>query len=393
MRNDLSRSRRPAVLWAALWALLTITAAAPHANAAAGIPVPRGYTIASLHVISPTLTHVQYRSSIPRRVVNVAFLRKGAPEHLRTVLSNERVIGGTETVRSMCIRVKCVVAVNGDFFEKSTGQPTGGVALEGIAVRTPPSDRYHFTQDANGDVAIQKIFLAIRMTVDYPGQGPRPFHIHSVNTGRQNDRAVIYTPRWSGSTQVAGGFEVALDVADPVELDKPLRVAMRAASTDGNMPIASKGMVLSTAGTYASALWNIWQDVQAGLASPVATITFDSQPDLRTYTGGSPPLLLAGEPAFVNNGSLFVNQRAPRTMVGINGARDSIIAQVDGRRADWSVGMSIPEASQFMRSLGADDALNLDGGGSSTFVKNPYVVSWPSDGRERGVATSLAILR
>jgi hypothetical protein len=52
---------------------------------------------------------------------------------------------------------------------------------------------------------------------------------------------------------------------------------------------------------------------------------------------------------------------------------------VDGRQAGHSDGLSIPGAAGLAEWLGATDALNLDGGGSTTFVVGGQVVSSPSD--------------
>jgi len=65
---------------------------------------------------------------------------------------------------------------------------------------------------------------------------------------------------------------------------------------------------------------------------------------------------------------------------------------VDGRRQD-SVGMSLEELTDFMKALGASDALNLDGGGSTTLVVDGRVVNRPSDKEgERAVSNVLLLL-
>jgi exopolysaccharide biosynthesis protein len=74
---------------------------------------------------------------------------------------------------------------------------------------------------------------------------------------------------------------------------------------------------------------------------------------------------------------------------------------VDGRQPNYSEGMSLPELAQVMLDYGADTALNLDGGGSSTLVMEgndgkPHVLNSPihgrvPPGRERPVANHLGI--
>jgi exopolysaccharide biosynthesis protein len=66
---------------------------------------------------------------------------------------------------------------------------------------------------------------------------------------------------------------------------------------------------------------------------------------------------------------------------------------VDGRRPGWSAGMTLTEAARLMRSLGARDAVNLDGGGSTTMSVLGEVVSRPSDrSGERPVSDALSVI-
>ena len=72
-----------------------------------------------------------------------------------------------------------------------------------------------------------------------------------------------------------------------------------------------------------------------------------------------------------------------------------LLLVVDGRQ-EFSRGYTLVELARLMRSLGAEDALNLDGGGSSTMVGigpggHLRVVNSPSDGQQRRVANALGV--
>jgi len=361
-------------------------------------PVPNvnGYTITSRQDLSPTLVYVQYRSSNPRRVINVAFLRRGGGQVLRSVLSNDRVAGPNprvETVSSMCKRVSCRIAVNGDFFSTTTGQPAGGMAIEGEPIRTPPDARHHFFADWSGYVGVHRISMPSKLYATYPN-GQKPIYVHSINTARDANRAVLYSRRWGYSTETtASGFELVLRVTNaPLKMDKTMNVTIVGGAARTNTSIPADGLVLSGSGGHATALATLWNDVRRGAVPAAATLMLDSVPDLRTYVGGTPALLQGGKQAFTSDGSSFMTKRDPKTMVGRRWNGDAILAVVDGRQPSWSVGMTMTEAMQFMRSLGATDALNLDGGGSSEFVKNGVVINKPSDGRERPIAAALTIV-
>lgn len=116
------------------------------------------------------------------------------------------------------------------------------------------------------------------------------------------------------------------------------------------------------------------------------------------------PVALAGGPLLLLDGKElsqlevdFNTTRHPRTAIGVTAERKLIVVVVDGRSSQ-SRGLTIPELSQLMASLGCVEALNLDGGGSSTaWVKGEGVVNFPSDNGqfdhegERGVATVFTI--
>ncbi len=91
-------------------------------------------------------------------------------------------------------------------------------------------------------------------------------------------------------------------------------------------------------------------------------------------------------------------ERHPRTAAGVTGdGKTLLLLVVDGRRAGWSVGVTLPQLARLMLEAGAWNAVNLDGGGSSAmWYRAPgdaqgRVLNRPSDGRVRPVATHLGV--
>lgn len=87
----------------------------------------------------------------------------------------------------------------------------------------------------------------------------------------------------------------------------------------------------------------------------------------------------------------------PRTSIGLVNDKRAILLVADGRRTH-SVGYTLPELSQVMKALGATSAINLDGGGSSTFVVREANGTYqrkniPSDASERAVSNALFLMR
>ena len=112
--------------------------------------------------------------------------------------------------------------------------------------------------------------------------------------------------------------------------------------------------------------------------------------------GGFPELLDGGAVAGdlgVEDNPRFARARHPRTAVGFDTDGNTLwFVVVDGRQGSYSDGMSLPELAGLFLSLGVEEALNLDGGGSSAMLVLDSLVSRPSDdGGERPVTNSLWI--
>ena len=96
--------------------------------------------------------------------------------------------------------------------------------------------------------------------------------------------------------------------------------------------------------------------------------------------------------------------RASRTAIGIKADGTVVMLMVDGRQAPYSVGMTMAEVAASMEALGCVEAVNLDGGGSSTFAtqregepENETTAGLtlrcrPSDGYERKVSNTIMVL-
>jgi hypothetical protein len=75
----------------------------------------------------------------------------------------------------------------------------------------------------------------------------------------------------------------------------------------------------------------------------------------------------------------FINMRHPRTMIGVDRAGFIWLAAIDGRQPEYSLGMTFADLERLCDRLDITDALNLDGGGSTTMVVNGRIVNKPSD--------------
>jgi exopolysaccharide biosynthesis protein len=124
-----------------------------------------------------------------------------------------------------------------------------------------------------------------------------------------------------------------------------------------------------------------------------------------SYILGKAAYAIAGTRMLVSDGQVepgLNNFTAdPRTAAGVDSTGQKLIlVVVDGRQAGYSKGATLQELAQILIEHGADKALELDGGGSSTLVLNrrdsaPLLLNSPIHqgipGRERPVATHIGI--
>ncbi len=98
----------------------------------------------------------------------------------------------------------------------------------------------------------------------------------------------------------------------------------------------------------------------------------------------SGPLLIHDQQYTELDKTSFTRDRHPRTVVGIKKNGNVVLLTVDGRQAN-SAGMSLPEIASLMKWLGCIQAINLDGGGSTTLwvdgIGENGVVNFPSDNK------------
>lgn len=129
--------------------------------------------------------------------------------------------------------------------------------------------------------------------------------------------------------------------------------------------------------------------------------------DVRTAIAGAPNHQQPAGSLILTNGvntgadaAVAPLKRHPRTAVGLDAAGQTLyLVVVDGRQPGVSIGMTLPELADTVHELGADDAINLDGGGSSSFYFDPdgtgprtdLITNSPSEKAWRPVGASLGV--
>jgi hypothetical protein len=170
-----------------------------------------------------------------------------------------------------------------------------------------------------------------------------------------------------------------------LRLGQTTTVELVSLAEDGaTVAIPADGAVLSASGRAAGALQDLWTRVQQGNADSWALLRLEAPGGVVESLGGSPILVREGKRWFADVDDNFTRGRHPRTLVGWTPAGEALLVTVDGRQPEESVGMTLAEAADLLLGLGATEGINLDGGGSTTFVTSGAVANSPSDVAVKG---------
>lgn len=268
------------------------------------------------------------------------------------------------------------VAVNASYFD-TDGWVIGSTKDRGIFLSMEPQAR-------SGYAAVKKVGYIVR-DMRYVGRLRLPddtyLQFKGMNRARLADDLILYNEHFAENTKTNSfGREVKI---------KNNRVI--AVSTAGSMKIDPGTIVISGHGIYAQALAKLRigdrADVYETLNDPVAD-------EAETVVGGGPLLLEKGKVKVrseeENIAADIARGRAPRTALGIKRDGSLLLLVVDGR-SSLSSGMTLQETAQYLLRLGAYDAVNFDGGGSSEMIIKGKLVNRPSDGRERLISMGMGL--
>lgn len=373
-----------------LCAVVAFVGVAPVAPARAATAVPPGYRVVATETLGVGVEHRTLRRDDPSQEIHVARLAPGTAGRLLPVLGRNTLAespAGLEPTSSMCARVRCLAAVNGDFFD-GAGRPVGAMVSAGELLTTPGIEHIVLRVDAQGRATLRPgITWRVRVATADGGV----VTVQAVNRPPAGDEITLYSRRWGPTTPgdpAATAVSLQLPPGATASLPtgtSPVRVGP--APSGGNVPIPPGQVVLAGRGAGARALAVLLARAGPGRGA-VLQVNVEG---IVSAIGGSPRLLQNGRTAYpTGNTDSFTQDRHPRTMVGMTPAGEVLLVTADGRGP--SAGLTLLESTRLMADLGAVDAMNLDGGGSTTFVTGAAVRNVPSDRRERPVASSLAVL-
>ena len=326
--------------------------------------------------------HHLVRTLVPLRV-HVLDIDLDACVTVRALKGATTAVGRTATsdlLRAVPAADVPLAAVNADFFLFTPpGVPVGALVQDGRVI-AGPIDRPVLAFDVNGRGSIGRLAVIGSIT---------------------SERGRVTITSWNRpSAKTVGVVDAAWgQVLDSLTRTGALRLAPLGAHRYRVETLTLSSVALARGDT----MMLVGSDQATIREHDTVTVDIALRPGMpANAVGGYPTLVSDGlvVPSVDSLGAVSFRGVNPRTAVGLaaNGRR-LLLVVIDGRQDGHSVGTTTRETAELLRDLGAREALNLDGGGSSAMVVRDaasglvHLVNKPSDAAgERPVADALAVL-
>lgn len=361
-----------------------------------------------------TTTYLRLTSASAKQLqVHYLTIDKSSPGVSIRAVCGKDMVAGTERVSAMASRHSDAnhlyfAGANADFFTTSgnatngsskVGSPTTSCTVDGEIFKTSNS-QYQFSVDREGVARIGRLdYYSGTATL-----GEKVTLFKGVNVASPNNGITLYTSRYWGSTNQtdrveAGCKEVTAKLVDgdKFEAGGKFRLEVTSAPADnGDTTIPSNGFVIhgrgtSTTGCNTGALDFVGSLQIGDIVEFENVVLLNGE---RIY----PTQIVSGNPKNVGEGLTLDTEGErtdakdlhPRTGIGVSQTGDSIIMMVVEGRHSGSAGVRTKQLADIMRYAGAYEAVNLDGGGSSTLYTSAFGVrNYCSDGNERAVGNGI----
>jgi len=349
-------------------------------------------------VIAPGIEHIQitrgYKSEKEATgpwFINMLRIDLGQAR-VRLVHALDEAVG-LETVSSMAARYGALAAVNSGYF-RTTG------TYRGDSVGIEVLDGKILSESNNARAAVglidrrgsQELFFAHLKFDGMVIAGLNVNHaIDGLNRPRADNELIVFTPEFHRTTlSEPNGLEIIVRRDRVVDL-RDLK---------GSSTIPADGFVISTSGSARDwALKNLRRGTRVRIDLSLSPVEPDQAASLKQATsiiGGGPQLIKNGRIEITNAAEKilpsFVSDGHPRTAIAKLKSGQILLVTVDGRQPGESIGMSLTMLADLLIEFGAVEAINLDGGGSTTMVIRNKLVNKPSDASgERPVSDAILL--
>lgn len=350
---------------------------------------------------------------IDKQTVKMNLLRLDLKKVRLDVVHAKDTAIGTETVSSMAKRHGAFAAVNAGFFRLDesifAGDAAGTLQVDGKLLSESYANRIALGI-INGEKET-KVGIGRLQAYGVFGFGvDGEFVFSGVNRERKSDEIILYTPEFNRTTLTdSGGTEIILSRCIISGISKRCRKA-EISKEKGSSFIPPDGFVISIGKDASEKSKNILYLANKNLsksrkaenilsvAAKIKSLESSKQAffaKTEDITNGVPQLIKNGKIEITweqeKTNKSFVETKHPRTAVAKLKDGKFLMITVDGR-SEESGGIGLEDLAKILLELGAVDAMNLDGGGSTTMFLDDKIVNKPSDKTgERKVSDAILV--
>lgn len=343
--------------------------------------------------VAPGVEHAHFKRDAPvEGSWNINVLRVDMRQARLDVIRARDTAIGLETVTSMAARTGAIAAVNGGYFRTNgdfLGDSTGTVQIDGVVWSEPDRGRAAVGIVRDGRSSRLIFGHVVWQASIEAGRAKRS--VEGLNRARGPDDLVVFTPEFGAST-----------ITDRSGIEVVVRSGRVVAVLDdtGSTTIPRDGFIVSARGEARE--W-VRRSLRTGTRVRVRTTLqpadrWRSNPwtEAEDVLGAGPKLITAGRVDVTDVREkmipAFATDLHPRTAIASLADGRALMLVADGRRPPERVGLALKELATILIELGAVDAINLDGGGSSAMVVKGTLVNFPSDAvGERPVSDAIVV--
>ena len=334
--------------------------------------VRQKYPNALIADIDSGVKHIKmtkYYDGRPVKINVVVVNPELAKDYTLTPALASDTLSNKSTITSIAKNTNSIIALNGTYFKPQTGVPLGTLMINEKLYTGPIYDRVAMGIFDNGyDIA------RVQLNASF-GTGKNTVKVDNVNQPRMLSTYVLaYTPDWGNLAAPTPKYGLQIAVSD----NKITQIST------SRLNIPKDGYVIAGPSS-------ILGEFKVGDRVKLDVNTIPEWKNVKH--------IISGGPYLVKNNEVFVDMTAqklgaiggknPRSAIGYTADNHLILVAVDGREGS-SVGLTLMQLANFMKSAGCVNAMNLDGGGSTVMYVNGKVVNNPQV--KGGIALSNAIV-
>lgn len=348
------------------------------------VEFPRKYFVKESTVLKPGIIKHFIRTEVERGPIVANALEIDLSNEnisLKSILPNRNRIKGKEALSKLVKDEMAFAGINANYFDVKVGNPLGALITDGSWVTGSILNRAAIGFTENNDVLIDQVKLVGKVSI-YRGFRKKfhsMFEIDGLNTPFGLYKKVgFFTSDFDSELSLPKGKEAVLVKEGCVKK-----------IVSHSVEIPEDGYVLLSSDIYH------FDDLKK---KDCLKIEWESVPNWSNVVEA-----VSGGPYLIMNGEIYIDQDeqrfkfakkdtfAPRSAIGVGKNGKLFLVAVDGRKYGYSVGATFQELAEILKKLNLREAINLDGGGSTTLVANGEVINTLSEHHERKISNALLI--